>query len=106
MVEIALVLQGIAGGALFFATGYLLSLWLLKDEGTDPVERAVYSIAFSILIPATVAFALNYGLGLKVFNTISIYAIYLGLCALSIYFGAQKGRKLKLPNPAALFRRQ
>jgi hypothetical protein len=105
MVEIALVLQGVVGGVLFFATGYLLSLWFLADEGMDSVERAVYSIAFSILIPATVAFVLNLVLGLKVFNTISIYAIYLGLCAISLYFVREKGRKVRLPDFAALFKR-
>lgn len=101
MVEILQVGQGIVGAVVFFVTGYLLSLAFFKEKEVDGVERIVYSLAFSILIPATVVFIANFVLGIKIFTTIGIYAVYLLLCAASVVYLNKKGVQLKLPGQLA-----
>ena len=54
MVDFVVIAQGIVGGLLFFLSGYLVSLAFFKEGDVDAVERAVYSITFSILVPSLV----------------------------------------------------
>ncbi|MFH1106266.1 MAG: hypothetical protein V1787_00045 [Candidatus Micrarchaeota archaeon] len=97
MVEILQVVQGIVGAVLFFATGYLLSLAFFKGKDVDAVETAVYSIAFAILVPATVVFILNFGLGLPVFTTLGVYGVYIFCCAASIIYLNKHGVAIRWP---------
>ena len=92
MVEPLLVVQGVVGGVLFFLTGYLLSLVFFKEQDIDSVERVVYSLTFSIVIPAIAVFLLNIGLGIPIFSTLGIYAVFLGLSGASLLFLQSQNR--------------
>ncbi|MBU1197407.1 hypothetical protein KJ765_02740 [Candidatus Micrarchaeota archaeon] len=92
MVEPVLVIQGIIGGILFFLTGYVLSLVFFKEGEIDNVERVVYSITFSILIPAIAVFVLNILLRIPIFTTEGVYAVFIVLSAGSIGYLHSKNR--------------
>ncbi len=102
MVEALEVVQAIVGAVVFFATGYLLSLAFFKEKEIDSVERIVYSLAFSILVPATVVFIANFVVGIRIFTTVGIYAVYLLLCAASIAYLHKKGVPIRLPRQFGL----
>lgn len=85
------IVQAIVGGILFFATGYLASLAFFAPGKIDGVERAVYSLALSILVPALAVFVLNLVLGIPIFNTLGIYAVFLAVSGVSLFVVMQRG---------------
>ena len=90
------LIQAAVGVLLFFAAGYAVSLVIFREKDLDPVERIAYSLAFSLVVPALVLFAINYALGFKVFQTIYVYIIYALIIAASFayaHFTAKPGKQ-------------
>lgn len=96
MVDLVAAVQALVGLALFFAAGYFISLIFFKRNEVDAIERAVYSLTFSITIPALVIFFLNFLFRIPI-NTLFVYAVYLALIgasyAYNLKYGAERAQK-------------
>lgn len=90
MVDIVGAAQALVGLALFFASGYLLSLIFFRKNEADIAERAVYSLTFSITIPPLIIFFLNFLFQIPI-STLFVFAIYLLVCGGSYYYRLQYG---------------
>ncbi|HLC48472.1 MAG TPA: hypothetical protein VJI13_05340 [Candidatus Norongarragalinales archaeon] len=90
MVDIISGIQMIVGLALFFASGYLLSLIFFRKNEADAIERAVYSVTFSLTIPPLILFFINFLLRIPI-NTITVFVVYLLVCGASYFYHMQYG---------------
>lgn len=69
-------IQTVIGGGLFLASGYAVSLAAFGKGEMDFVERAVFSLAFSITIPSIVLLFTSMVLKIRL-DAIAVYAVYL-----------------------------
>ncbi|MFH1750258.1 MAG: hypothetical protein ABH863_01115 [Candidatus Micrarchaeota archaeon] len=90
MVDFLGAIQVVVGLALFFASGYLLTLTLFRKNELDLIERIVYSITFSLTIPPLIIFFLNFLFRIPI-NTLVVFVIYLLVCGGSYFFHMMYG---------------
>ncbi|MEK6954419.1 MAG: hypothetical protein AABX01_05395 [Candidatus Micrarchaeota archaeon] len=90
MVDFVGAIQAIVGLALFFAAGYFLSFVFFRKNEADAIERAVYSLTFSLTIPPLIIFFLNFLLRIPI-NTIMVFVVYLLVLGGSYFYHMKYG---------------
>ncbi len=86
MADLISGLQLIVGLALFLASGYFISLVFFRKDEADLIERALYSLTFSISIPGLVIFFLNFIFRMPI-NALTTYVVFILLIVASYAYG-------------------
>ena|SRR3989338_11265527 len=79
------IVQLLVGLGLFLASGYALTLALFSKDDIDDIERVVFSLSFSIMVPALVLLVANLVLKVRM-DTFSVYGVYLGITAAGLAY--------------------
>jgi uncharacterized membrane protein len=81
--ELASLPQIIVGSALFLSSGYALCLAAFRKGELDWAEKAVFSLAFSIMVPSIILLAANMLFKVRL-DTAAVYLVYALITAIGL----------------------